>query len=557
MANKRAVINPFTKKDSRMRRNTRDTRWVAEGPTKQRGQAGPSKSVRIVKQKARYASHMASVPENLDDVSPKTRTYFPPQAEGNDEISPKTRTHFPPQMRRRSPPLEHPRFPNKAARRDSPVSATDPIELLYFEEPRISKGSYFTTFPRYSYAIKKPEPKDKISWFKKDLNTKISTRNIAYIERLRSEPQDGPKPNGWYRSAKKVYKAGPQGEGQKVWKAYQQVCKGKDGPGATHNRLAQRSNKKPLPRLPSSDMGLSSHPAARPLPAQVCGMPSRKKAPETHHHKGSTFSRSSYEVPTGIDGTMQRVVDANKPLPRVPRIDPAPRTRTSDNKPLPSLPRLDVASTPRRQVGQVPSRPAKTKWFELSTHVAGKQPTSKDALSSWWKTSTDKQTAKAHSALKSRISHTGPLMASNRGATANIAAECGGVGGPAAAVSLPVHRHGAPLPQPRNIYAAHKEVQKALPSELPQPSECQKGKQKATERDNTPPKHWRDVFVDATHFNVRKRKDSDTSFVCQGLPEGYVQDLGPFSQSQRHWDADSNDEVMRPAPLFSGERGAG
>ena len=64
----------------------------------------------------------------------------------------------------------------------------------------------------------------------------------------------------------------------------------------------------------------------------------------------------------------------------------------------------------------------------------------------WWK---KRQFPKAQAILKSEISHPIPLVASYEGSTTNIAAECGGVGGPAAAVSLPITRTGAPLPQPQ------------------------------------------------------------------------------------------------------------
>ena len=129
------------------------------------------------------------------------------------------------------------------------------------------------------------------------------------------------------------------------------------------------------------------------------------------------------------------------------------------------------------------------------------------------------------------------------------------MGGPAAAVSLPVTRTGALLvPQTQTSHAAGKEVDKGKG----------KGKEKIDERDVAQHTLWRDRFVGTAHeagksfkqtldgvHGGKKRKSSDASFWCQGvygapLDRYQVSELSPSDEEQ---------EDMLPPRLFSGMRG--
>jgi hypothetical protein len=467
MANQRAVINLLVKNENYMRRNTANTRWVSDRP-----KAGPSKNVQYVTQRSQHVSHKASVSDELYNVSPRSHTHVWPQ----DRTKP-----LPPS------PLES---YNYAARRDSPVSATSPIDFAGLEQTR--KQSVATVCPFYPASVKKPEPKSRESWWKAAIDTESSKQGAVAPKKKQSKTSTNSAPIPWYRLAKDIYKVGPKGDGQKAWKAYQEMRKEKRNAKTTQAPpvpTKQKKYEKPLPPPPPSNPDGVLHPPLRPRLAQ-----SRKgKQPESPYpRKDSGFSSTSYEVPIAIDKNIRRTVDANKPLPRVPRLDPAPKARkTYQPSRAPPLPPKTDSQRPVQQ--------AEGNRTEKDTH-----------LNPWWKV--DKQSAKP--GLKSKISHPGPLMASNKGVTINIATDCGGVGGPAAAVSMPVNRLGAPLlkeerrPSPLSSNPSHERL-----------SEKRKGKQKMIERDDTPPTHWRDkfefvgpTFEAGNPFKQKKRRSSDASF---------------------------------------------
>jgi hypothetical protein len=349
MVNPRVVANPFTKDDNYMRRNTANTRWVADS---EHAKVGPSKNVQYVTPRSQHVSRKASV---FDSISPKAHTLVLPQ----DKAKP-----LPP-----SPPESY----KNVARRGSPVSPISPVDFTSSEQNR--KHSNATVFPFYPASIKKPEPKSKEFWWKAAIRG------------------DAP-PTPWYRVARDIYNVGPKGEGQKVWKAYQKMRKEKRKDAETKQDNApahtqQKKDEKPLPLPPPSTNSQGVfYPPLRPRSSQ-----SRKgKEPESPRtRKDSGFSSTSYEVPLAIDKSFQRTVNASKPLPRVPRLDPAPRARKTflASRPAPSPP----PATVQRRAAEEKQRAEKE-----TSH-----------LNPWWKPLADKQSAKP-SGLKARISNPGPLM---------------------------------------------------------------------------------------------------------------------------------------------------
>lgn len=178
---------------------------------------------------------------------------------------------------------------------------------------------------------------------------------------------------------------------------------------------------------------------------------------------------------------------------------------------------------------------------------------------------------KAPQTLKSKISHPGPLMILGEGIAVNVAAECGGVGGPAAAVSLPVTRTGAPLPRPPSIHERKKEDRRPSPRAFHFPTihlspskRIGKGseKEKVDESDDSYTIHWRGRLVgpayeagksfkqtametlDGVHVGKR-RKTSDISFACQGVAN---EQLDRYQVSEQS--SSDEEDVLVPDPLF-------
>jgi hypothetical protein len=163
-------------------------------------------------------------------------------------------------------------------------------------------------------------------------------------------------------------------------------------------------------------------------------------------------------------------------------------------------------------------------------------------------------------------------MVSSEGVTVNVAAECGGVGGPAAAMSLPVTHMGTPLPRPPSTYEKKKEVGRPSPRSfhlatlhLSPSKRTGKGikREKVAGSDGFHATHWRDKFVgpayeaskslkqsametlDGVHVG-RKKRTSDISFACQGIAD---EKLDRYQVNEK---SSSDDEMgMVPDPLFS------
>jgi hypothetical protein len=560
MINARAVVNPFTKHDGRMRRDSHGMwRSTKDENTSLQSKPGPSKAVQFVTPQSRYLSQTAG-PEILSGQSQLPQTsaaiydvedlYDLPDAYtrlsvvpswsglGNsrydDEgISPKTLTHT-------SKPIPHatvsPLRSNFAAGRDSLVSAIESIGFSHAEEVR--KESNATVFPHFPYIIEKPEPKRK----------KAEVTSAGAPVKSSAPPTQGMQ-DPWkvadiYHDAKGIYKNGPKGDGQKLWAGYKQFRKQKH----THGEVKQDKGKQKhfdiqLPLwLPTA--GLAAHPLLynqpAPKPRAFDVAPKQPYARKASDNTEGGLSLSSCEVPVRIDANMQCITNRNKPLPQLPR------QVVDTNKPLPAVPMLRPAPRSRKYNEHNRPRPAQTKTSkeeQQQQHGNAESP-------AWWKVlavkmpeievptfhheDSDADKLKAHQKLKSKISRPA-LLSLNENSTTNIPILHGGVGGPGTHVSRP-------------------------PVTLDRFTARQKGKQKV--KDDALTKHWRDILNNPLTKQgaavERRRKSSDATFGCVGVDDYnqlYFQEPGPWKQYQAHVQADTDEEETRPEPLFLGMRG--
>ncbi|KAJ4370555.1 hypothetical protein N0V83_005076 [Neocucurbitaria cava] len=403
------------------------------------------------------------------------------------------------------------------------------------------------TITMLSATITRPEPRPQPSWWKQGLNRSEPTPKPTSGGVPVGEVQQKPSLADIYRSAKDIYQVGPAGEGQKVWRGYKQFRTEKQ------NRTEERQNKpatqtygssQPTSQLPGAT--LLVQPPPQPLPGHVHtghhvnnpvnkGLLARKNTDMSE----AEFSRSSYEVPVAMGRSIRQVIDVNKPLPPVPKLQPAPNSLHPMDMESAFMVGIAAANLQHGTHTRVtPQHPTTTAQPVVSKQGSGTQSTS------WWKFLADKQTNRSHVAT----THADNKKQTNK------------------------------PPPPLKLNLSYR----------------QKGKQKEAREHDTPPTHWRDVFdTFAIHHHhhhggksankaSRKRKDSDVSFACQGISDTSfapvmvargVRDPGPSRQAEvsrglpgpsrqqaqmhdddarRRFGADAEDWDLVPGPLVPG-----
>ncbi|KAF2854512.1 hypothetical protein T440DRAFT_541832 [Plenodomus tracheiphilus IPT5] len=471
MANRLEVSNPFTRYENRMRRNTRNSRWVAAknpGPgLKQR--AGPSHSDQHVTLPQAHTSHLHPRLADVDDDEPK----FSP----DEYVSSMTSKPILPQL--------HVPLPASYNARDD--SVTTDLHCEDYLHPSQIRTVFDPTVDHSFPTIKKPKLKPEIPRTKgRSPEPKVSVNPPLPIRHVEAQIKGSSQKNDWWHTAKDIYKTGPQGEGQKVWKAYQHARKERSSQAETRQNIPTHTQSQSQTSTVHQKAADSTHPvhtAIHSPPSQITrrGKYIQSTIPPALR-KQSELSRTSYEVPLSLDSSTHRTLNINKPLPRVPQLDPAPKHS-------------------RQKGPTVPSRNSST----LHEARPPKPPT-KDP---WWRTLSDKQTSKAHAALKAKVSQPGPLLVQS-------------------SVIQVTNATTPSIPPKHPIHAQNSASKKS--------NSTSKASQK--ERDDTPPTHWLTHFTPtptAATLNKRfhlhrphnRRQSSEESFACRGL-----QVPGPVLESE-------------------------
>ncbi|KAF2242809.1 hypothetical protein BU26DRAFT_524373 [Trematosphaeria pertusa] len=372
------------------------------------------------------------------------------------------------------------------------------------KDPEERKESDATVFPRFSYTLPKLPPKpNKKEKGKKEKQVRFpEASSSGHEERTdtheASAGKSGSRLADLFRSAREIYSAGPRGEGQKIWSGIRKKKRAQKQAAKQHQLQIIREN--PQPQAYGSPTPFTP---ARPSPPPPLGVSRGRSSPRPKHaHVPLTphslagagyYSQSGYSIPVAASASVQYdgqevVVDGYKPLPPVPKLDAAPknrdevRERKTPSPPPPPPPRPVPSKNPerviRQQVGTTSSTTApqpqsRTQWFseldDQQTERPRRTPQRKEPgrLRRFFSlflnieepsdphagAATNHHPAKKHSKLKAQISHPGPMaVLDNR--TVNVAVENGGVGGPAAAISLPL-RNGE-IVQPRRHAAQGK-----------------------------------------------------------------------------------------------------
>ncbi|KAH7072824.1 hypothetical protein BKA63DRAFT_576825 [Paraphoma chrysanthemicola] len=567
MTDKRAVINPFTKKDKRMRRNTRNTKWIpAENASaSSTSRPGPGNTIQHHTPTFHHLGQSATIltqdeqrdKDGIQSRSPELTAVIYNFDDLRDIPDRSPQSSIPSSISWGS-------LRGSVRKGDMPSSTAGPNVSSPSQDER--KDSEVTLFPHFETSIKMTTKGTQTQW------------NLADI----------------YRNVREIYDIGPEGEGQKLWSTFAHPKKQNKG----HTKVGHTQIRETAaPRRPSAP-GLSAHPpsaAVQKGAARTCDEVLTTTS-SSQVRQDSAVSRTSYEVPAGISPEIRRVVDVSKPLPPKP-LPPVPHV-VDDSKPLPSVPLLQPAprSKPQprsdyRQAGATKLGGTgnkagysssgvqySTQWRRSkNTGHYGTHKTKVNKSDPWYKPLVNLipdehallSTHRTPNAdiLKSKISRPRPFTAIQEGRTANVALECGGVGGPAAATHFPNFVQAQENPSP---YPARVDLTQPRRSPRERLTARQQGKQKASHEQvaGIPvSRNWRDKLIGpggsagkSVKHTGRGRKDSDASFACQGFEPNhgeYVREPGPSRQG-RDGDGEGEsgweDESMYPEALFSGTR---
>ncbi|KAI4608441.1 hypothetical protein J4E80_009065 [Alternaria sp. BMP 0032] len=518
MANPRTVINPFTKNEHRMRRNTRGTKWVTAGPSM------------VVKQ-------------NLDTEQRPTQPNHYKFSLLSDSNDGPTETRVSSSIRHETKPPSLSSKPSatntKVSYQESPVVAPRLLDFSKLEQTW--KMSDSAVPPRCSASTVRPEQGTK-RMRKNQILDKTSDADEATIRKQKREQKQAVSgPTHWYRTAKNIYTAGPKGEGQKVWEAYQQTLGHKKAgnepseikPPETMAKVKiERRPPCPLPPPTSPDGVL--FPPLRPRTSHTdnsnkVNIPDRPDA-----RRDSGFSSSIYGPPIAAERTVGSILDVSNAHLPFPRIDTAPKLRRTKDVPI----------------------------------VNFRQPAEKEESNSWWKHSP----SRAPQSLKSKISRPVPLIDPIQDTTVNVTVERGRIAGPTAELPLPVTRTDVPFSQPPYVHEKTKETSRPSPRAFHLPAfhlsaakskRHGRGKANVDENDDAHSTHWHDKVVgptlktgkslkqtametlDSVHSG-RKKTFSGISFACQGrVDDG----LDRYQVSEQNSSSD-DEEDLYPEPLF-------
>ncbi|KAF2109067.1 hypothetical protein BDV96DRAFT_605148 [Lophiotrema nucula] len=472
------VINPFTMKP--MARIPGGSKWaiVDDDPLVT---PGPNRSVTVASKKSLPRSQVGSVQYSSyeEEVSPRTiagpssHYELQPRVSSINEIPahnvrPSSQESWEvDDVRVADHSSSHKAQPNASHRSQSPVSPLKPISSsrdspVFSIEPRqwptpdASPASPLrtpqTAWPRLSFARPKLTRKDT----KKLVNPKKPYNPHKEVQKAQAAAGKGGKV-----SLRQIYRAGSVSDATKIFQAIRHYrSRKKNGKQRQRQRFQfaepqtilhpNEATQRPLPKLPKE---LDRLYDLTSLAGDSASVRSQSKGKENQRASEATqVSTSSAEIPFTASASVQgdhsphiqeTFVERAKPLPSGPRLNPAPKPRKLD-KALPTLP--PPPHPPAKYPAQKPNKKtAKEKKPSASGWIGRKGSQFFNELVDVL--DTDKEQRKQQY-IKTKISQPQPMMAIDS-RTVNVAKESGGVGGPAAAISLPVSNGIALRPKPR------------------------------------------------------------------------------------------------------------
>ncbi|KAH9878403.1 hypothetical protein IAQ61_001675 [Plenodomus lingam] len=321
-----------------------------------------------------------------------------------------------------------------------------------------------------------PWQKGSATQLEGNANQQIPAKQTSALQKRGQE-------SDWWHMAKDIYKTGPQGEGQKAWKAYQQARKNK--PVHAERRKNEFS---PSTTQTSTSQGSSRIPLnGRYIQSTLPRFP--RKEPEPPF--------PSYKHPFGPDSPIHRILDISKALPPVRQLHPPPKPRRQNSSCVSKKSQLGHTSHPSSLTACNPSSKSPT-------------PPTKDP---WWCPRADKQTAKAQAALKAKISRPGPVVLSDDERSTHTCTTA--VSAATASSQLTKHTHiqDFAYAKPAPLKRSRSGTMSTMPLPTPQ------------RRQDTPPTHWLERFAPTSatlnrsllHRPHVRRRNSDESFACRGL----------------------------------------
>jgi len=161
------------------------------------------------------------------------------------------------------------------------LSSASHLHPPHQKEPHTTVFPYFatTTTTTTTTTAKKPAVKPKVPWWKQFIRRADSKKVREGTSSNRSAgKQSTSQDQDWWHAAREIYDAGPQGEGQKVWRVLQQAHRAKQTHAGTRQDAARTEKptahvpterpstlhlNKPLPPIPKP-----THPRPPPRPAK-------------------------------------------------------------------------------------------------------------------------------------------------------------------------------------------------------------------------------------------------------------------------------------------------
>jgi hypothetical protein len=213
---------------------------------------------------------------------------------------------------------------------------------------QFGRGAQHTNMSAASQTLMNPFPKLPNRMKRNPQNTKwVADSDIAtkkQANRNTSEVNRSDNHISWYRAAKSIYESGPVGEGQEAWRAwkiYQRVRKEQhDGEEVAEQDIWMQEKEVPeYDRSPHLHPYTVLAPTLPPANGQIYYEEDDDIAVAPRHaRKDSGVSQSSIGVPPTVKRHMHQAMNANKPLPPVPRPGSAPEPRRTVRPPSPPPP---------------------------------------------------------------------------------------------------------------------------------------------------------------------------------------------------------------------------